>query len=403
MDKKREFGIARFVNQQTLNPELLLTLYIFSFSILKPLTVTFRSVSTLILLSSTAAIVLAMLWFHRDKFSMPKILKLLALVMTIGTLFALDYLFRYNVVLPEYAYHFCIYAVVPLFLMSFVTDYGKVLGYWCRFAVAIGILFLADPVLKYPWSGGYMPFGFNHMLPAFFGAAMLVFYERKRWPIVLLLAFFVELLIYANKGATLTAAAFLVVLYILFGLGRTTVVGMDQVRKRTKVILAAALIVLVLFMPAVNILGMILDYFGISSYALNSIRYGGLERIVNLRTDIWVDVWQKFLENPLLGTGIGTYQAAAKVYAHNVFLEVMNASGLIALAFFIGELGSSIHMMLDSIKKKGIDERNMFFLMYFVLWFFPMLISLTLWSYMPFWIYWGLYLYGPKKNIGPTE
>lgn len=401
MDKKREFGIARFVNQQTLNPELLLTLYIFSFSILKPLTVTFRSVSTLILLSSTAAIVLAMLWFHRDKLSMPKILKLLTLTVSIGALFAVDFLFRNNALLFENAYHFGIYAVIPLFLLTFVDDYGRLLHYWCRVAVAMGILFLADPLLQYPWSGGiygYMPFGFNHMMPAFFGAAVLVFYERKRWPLVFLALFFGELLIYANKGATLTAAVFLVILFVLFGFGHSGKMEMAQVRKRTKIILILAVVGLVLFMPAINILCEIMEYFNIRSYALNSIRYGGLERIIGMRTDIWVDVLQEFVKNPLFGTGIGTYEANAGLYPHNVFLEILSASGIVALAFFLGMLCESATLFFKRLEKRGMDGYNMFLLLYFVLWFFPMLISLTLWNHMPFWIYWGIYLFRSREG-----
>lgn len=382
-----------------LNSELLFVIYLFLFSVLKPIAVAFPAVSTVLLLVATVIIVGLSVYVGSLHFRVDHFERFVWLMAYLVTLFGLEYIFRNNEVLPQYAYHFCIYGVVPLFIMQYIQDYTRLLKYWCHFAIAIGLMFLADPLLKYQWSGGYMPFGFNQMLPAFCGAALMFFYYRKTWAVPLMMVFLVELLIYANKGATLTAAAFAVVLFVIFGIQTTKNTGAKAIVRRVAWISGIAIVLFVCFDPLLGFLTGALDYLGISSYALNSIRYGGIERIIGVRTDIWTDVLTEFMKNPLFGTGIGTYQAHAKMYPHNVFLEVLNASGFVAAGFFAAMLLRSIWGFVTAYKKKDNESLCMVALLYFMLSFLPMMISLTMWSYMPFWVYWGIWLYREAPSV----
>jgi len=69
-------------------------------------------------------------------------------------------------------------------------------------------------------------------------------------------------------------------------------------------------------------------------------------------------------------------------------------------------------MLVTSIVhfKKYDNYKKTFMFIILMLWLFPMQISLSLWNYAPFWIYWGVYLQslklGFKKEpagINPTE
>ena len=369
------------------------------FSFLKPLTVSVGSLSKVILLVATAIVVAISLFRNKCRFNLNSLWIFLVTAVLILGLFVCDFIFRNNTMLFENAYHFIINGIVPMFLLINVKDYKKLLWWWCTLTVTAGAMFIADPFMNYVLSGGYMPFGFNHMLPAFIGSIVLLLHYRKKWAIIPAALFFVEMLIYANKGSVLTAAVFCL-LFVFF-------MRKLKNKKIMYVVVIVAFLLIVLFELRFVIFDMFYDLalkIGVDSYSLKTFRemlYVSTDRIFSLRTDIW-DMCAIELESSWAsGIGIGAFQAKHGGYAHNVFLDIAVSSGIFAAILFALILARSIF----DFKKYDSDKKTFMFII-LMLWLFPMQISLSLWNYAPFWIYFGVHLQslkiGLKKKEPPT-
>ena len=89
-------------------------------------------------------------------------------------------IFRPNNLLGQYYYNFIIYGIIPLVMLLEVEDFEQVLYWWSFWAIIVGIMYIADPFLGYQWMGGYMPYGFEAMLPAFSGTCVIFFHYKKK-------------------------------------------------------------------------------------------------------------------------------------------------------------------------------------------------------------------------------
>ena len=91
---------------------------------------------------------------------------------------------------------------------------------------------------------------------------------------------------------------------------------------------------------------------------------------------------------------IGWMEENTGNYAHNFFLDLISTFGII-LSFFI-------LIFLIVMLKKTIYNSNAFFkyflLLIFVLWFFPLQFSLTIWKAEAFWVFVGANLYMNNKG-----
>ena len=373
------------------------------FSFLKPLTVSVGGLSKIILLGATALVVVASLFYNQCRFNINSFSVFLITVVILLAAFAWDILFRSNSVLYDDLYHLIINGIVPMFLILNVKDYKKLLWWWCTLTLAAGVIFLADPFMGYPLSGGYMPFGFNHMLPAFVSSVSFVLYYRKKWALIPAALFFVEMLIYSNKGSVLTAGIFCI-LFLLF--------SRKQKRKKIlRIVIPIAILIGILFALRFVIFDAFYELalkIGVDSYSLRTFRemlYVSTDRIFALRTDIWELCAIELEQSWFTGIGIGAFQEKYGLYPHNVLLEIWVSCGILATLLFLLMLVTSIVHF-----KKYDNYKKTFMFIILMLWLFPMQISLSLWNYAPFWIYWGVYLQslklGFKKEpagINPTE
>ncbi len=381
--------------KRTTAPELLFVFYYFSFSLLKPIVTKYSTYSTIILLTITIIVVVSYLFKSKMRLNRGNIYRFFLLFLFVSALFLLDRLFRPNIIIGSYYYSFIIYALVPLFLLINVNDYAKLLYYWSILSVCTGVLFLADPFFNYRWSGDYMSFGFEAILPAFAGSVLLLMYYKKKGAALFIIVFFLEIFICANKGAILTAFALFIVGYCIFS-SKGNILWI-----RLTVMVFAGAFVYTLRTEIISMLIGLADSLKLNSYSLRSFSIMIENKdIFGLRLDLWEYAWQLFCKKPILGYGIGYLEVTTNNYAHNFFLDIMVSSGAVVCLGIIMILIYSIVFIL----RRFSEEKRIFAILMLVIWLVPMTISLTLWEVMPFWVYWGIISYsdgllGEKVSI----
>lgn len=378
------------IHQSKYIPEMILAFYFSMFSVLRPYTVAHPDQSkislTIIVLGLMMIYLMDNAFFHR-KFRLELLLKIILLPLTF---FLFDFLIRYNSKIGEDLYLYLLYGIIPIIFFVQINDYEKLLKYVSIIAFAVGVLYLIDPFNGYRWSGDYMYLGYNVMLPALSGALILLYKYKKRFVFPFIIAIVLEIFIYTNKGAALTAITVLAILYILFS-NRS-----DAVLKRILMILFILIIALIFREKLFLLMLSLANKLGVSSYSLQSAKM--LLRQNNFfdsRTEIWNVALEYIEKNVLFGYGIGYFQASTGGYVHNLFLDIALSSGVIVLILFV-------FMLICSIKKiifmKDIQKRQII-IFFMLLWLVPLQMSLTLWSVMPFWLFWAAvikkeYVYG---------
>lgn len=362
--------------------ESICAFYLTMFSLLAPLTHTVTGgVSTFILMGGLGLCFTATIYVaHRDRKSIQYHF-LFTILFVVGLLFCFDYMARPNAETSNYLYSFFIYGAFTVFFGAQVIDFKYFLRSYSILAVICGIIMARDPLQDYQWSHDYMEFGFVSMLPAFAGAMTLFTVFKSKISGVLMLLFFVELVIFANKGSVLTAL-------ILF------VIGLSFFRNENKIKLkqvATFIIILFLFYlyyaEVFLIFVKIAGDLGFDSYSLNTMKLifenTSSNVVYDSRYEIWRNALLYFHENPFLGCGIGYYKSISEGYEHNVLFEVLNSWGLIGgLLFFIVLFKSIFRIFVE------IDySRQTTIILFLIVAIVPLLTSLTFWAYQPFWAF----------------
>ena len=90
-----------------------------------------------------------------------------------------------------------------------------------------------------------------------------------------------------------------------------------------------------------------------------------------------------FKKEAVLGYGIGYFRSIFDLYPHNLFLDLLVSNGVGALLLFVSyTLYSLLNIRL--IRNKPM---KCFLICIFISWMISMSISLTLWDYAPFWLF----------------
>ena len=362
-------------------PEMSLAFYFSMFSLLRPYIVYHQKQSKVIL--SVAIFGLMMIYFtdniiFRKGFRIKLFLKIIFIPVAF---FLFNFLFRYNSKIGANLYLYLLYGIIPAIFLVQINNYERLLRYISIIALTVGILYLLDPFNSYKWSGDYMYLGYNVMLPAFAGALVLLYKYKSKiiFPLIIVIA--LEIIIYTNKGAILTAVLVMITLYIIFTNDSNTII------KQILTIIFFFIFTLIFKGKILSLLITIVNKLGVNSYSIQSTKMLIKQNtFFNSRTEIWNTALGYIKKNFLFGSGIGYFQASTGGYVHNLFLDIALSSGVIVLFLFIFVLICSIKKI---IYMKNIQKRHLLiFLM--LLWLFPLQISLTLWSVMPFWIFWAV-------------
>ena len=374
-------------NGSLLNNEMLFVVYLFVFAAIKPVLL-ISDHSSMILLIATAIIILASLPGTALTYNKDNLGRFAITILLISGLIAFDMLFRPNSIQGTVPYNFLIYGIIPLYLLINVQDFRRVLIYYCCFSIFVACMYLKDPFLGYRWSSNYMQFAFSAMLPGFSGAVLAVCVFKKRICILFMILFAIELLLYGNKSAIISAAILGIMIYYT-----TTDKNM-----RSYVLMASILLVVLLVMnfnSILNLIGNMLGKTGAYSYSLTTLFLlfsGNGKTVTSSRLDIWVDAWDIFLKSPIIGHGTVYFEGLSKSesgYAHNLVLDLMVSYGIMALLILIPFI---IRTFYRAFKASDFYLR-MTLILFITLSLVPMTFSLTFWKTSNFWILVGLVIY----------
>lgn len=302
-------------------------------------------------------------------------------------LFLVDCLLRFNEFTLENYYSFVIHGLITGFLLINVKRYDQLLKYWAVFAIIAGVLYVPDPFNDYTISGGYMDFG-KGMLPAFIASVIIFSYYRFRWILPLMVLFFIETVIYANKGATVSAIT-IIVFFILF--------NTEERRKKIQrlvILLIVAFFVLLMFNNILEMFTVVSSKLDVGSYSLTD--FGKISQMREMssfgsRMRIWSQVSEEFTSHYLFGMGIGGFESKYNNYAHNFFLDLFITHGVIIGGLILCVLFRFIRntMLFFKINK----DLFLFSFVMLLLWIFPSQVSFTYWKMEAFWVFMFVNMY----------
>lgn len=367
--------------------EFIFTYFLFNFALLKPLNNYFNKYSTIILLINMVIIMFFNL--KNNKIDIKKFnFNLLILILSILLINLVDSLFFYNEYSLKYIYDFFLYGIISIYLFSYVDNYKKVLEYYAKFSVIIFFIYFLDPLFGYRLSSTYMNFGLIAMLPTFIGLYMYRnLFKMNKFLFIELLAF-IELIMFANKGAILSAILFVLIIKSI---------NFKYVRFKLFKIISYVFVIILISLNLEKILILLQNLsikYGVSSYSLNTLLAYlevGNNISLNSRVGLWENAYKMFYEKPILGNGVGSYQSNFGIYTHNIFLDVLVFYGFIGIFILL-------YLILKSLMK--IKYSNIYFKYFgytmFVLWFPTLLLSSNFYVNYYFWVFIAL---GFKKRI----
>ncbi|MBN2835130.1 MAG: O-antigen ligase family protein [Candidatus Delongbacteria bacterium] len=206
----------------------------------------------------------------------------------------------------------------------------------------------------------------------------------------MLISFF-EIILFANRSSISTAVFFLFVI----GLSnyKSNIV---MLRKGLVYFLVFALIVAA-YVPILNILVGLSEYFSVQSYSLTkislTIKYGILI-MMESRVLIWSDAIDHISKNPFFGSGIGSFEAIYGQYSHNIFLDIVVYFGIIGLLFFL---------FLTFYSLLRLTKYNYYCKIFAVLvlssWVIPLLTSSNFFRNTNFWLFFSLILIVKRERV----
>lgn len=373
-------------------PEFIFSFFMLMFSLVKPITQP-TGYNGIFLFFISLFCVVYLLRYNKVKKIAGNYRFLCEITACIVFVLLFDALFRYGEQNFQYIYDFCLYGIIPIFFVSNVRDYKSVLWFYSIFSVINGMIYLFDPFQEYSISGGYMPFGFNVMMPAIVGSTLLFFYFKKKIALLLLLFFLLFSFIFSNKGATLSGLFIVIFAYVYIPAG-------GRLLKRRLAIVSLILCMgLFFFLPLLDIAWSVVSHMNIEgSYALTTVTMiteGLGDNVYSERFKVWADAITMFNDSRLWGHGVGHfYQYSEQPYPHNFILQIMTEYGIAGTLLFLFIFVSS----LKQVFRIHSFEKKIFVIIMFVMWFIPLSISLSYWTYMPFWIYWATCFISNKTN-----
>lgn len=371
--------------------ELFFVIYYFSFILVKPISAVYDKTSTIILFLITIVIVILYLIYNHFTlvYSNFKIFCIFAAIFSI--LFFLSWVMNDNNYIIKYFKEFMISGIVSWILLINIERYDKLLLYWSSIGSWTGIIAVIDSIIGNFMFNDYMVLGYEGLLPAFACCLIQRFYYSKKKYSILMIIYLVDMVIYANKGATLTAFVLIAIIYICFSKNKRN----SKLRLIISLI-GTALIYLFRYDLIRNLLK-IARIMNVSSYSLvtlNMLLNDNANLVINLRTDIWNAAIEYILYKPLFGYGIGFFTVDYGIYPHNIFLDIALSFGVVSSFILIFILFRSIIEVIMLRDK----EQKVLLIVLFVISIIPLSLSLTLWQYMPFWSFLGLYFMRKRQT-----
>ncbi len=371
--------------------EILLAYYIFSYVLLKRIIPNYSEISTNVLLINVIVILITSLIYNKLKIKF--MVKEIIIYLVIIFYALLDYNFRPNIYTVQTYSYMIIFAIIPIFLYLRIDNLQSFFSSYSFFSIVIAILFILDPFYNYKYSGDYMGFGYNTMILVYIGLYIKI-RENKSGMLLkaLLVIVFVELLIFSNKGAILSAILF-TLLYELWIKGST----------KKKIVMISIGVILVLgFNTIIEVAYNIAVNNNINSYSIRSLQQVVDKTASGLsgRENIWKEAQIQIENNLVFGNGAGYYRTTNNegMYTHNIVYDVLIEYGIVMFAI----LTILVLKGIMKIRKERGEER-LVGIIFLIMWFPKLFFSSYLQAEIGFWLFliWGI-VNRRKDNIERT-
>ncbi|WBL14824.1 O-antigen polymerase [Sutcliffiella sp. NC1] len=323
---------------------VLLAIYIWMFMVLRIVWSFNPNYSTLILGILAFTIVIVSI-LKSENFSNLRFYRGLALISIIIFFLLLDILFRNNEVIFIRLYEFIIYGVIPIVLFSQIKNFKSFFQTYIIISIIIFLVYVADPLNNYYFSDGYMVYGFQAMLPAFFGLHL----GRKVFNFKFLLIFEIisiaMIIMFGNRMAGIAAIVFILIIDIFYK-KRTL---LKSLKYFSFMIIGAVLIINI--KPIIEFITNYLADKGYSSYSINSMLYylnGTIDNLSSGRDVLWNSAIELIKESPIFGYGVGYFESVNNLYVHNFIFEILLSYGLLGLIFYLLLLVRAVYNITKS-------------------------------------------------------
>ncbi len=295
-------------------------------------------------------------------------------------LFLLSSLFSPNSVLEGYYREYIIFGAITLFLFSNISDYRRMVKLGAYVSIAVFLIFFIDPLNNYYFFNDYMNFGFMCMLPVFFFCALGRYLFKKKLFIIFEILSIIEILFFCNRGSLLCV----IVLEVIFIFKRIRQIK----RKPTRIISIAALLImpLILFANIDTIMSNTINELrniGIKSYSIKTISkmIDGNSTGLSGRDIIWSNANQFYNQSPLVGNGIGSFEAQYGYYSHNIILDMTTSFGTAGIVLLL----IIIVNLLINANQSAINEKTMYIAL-IAMAITPLLFSIYVYKWPYFWM-----------------
>jgi O-antigen ligase len=374
-------------------PELLLALYFWGFVFLKPFLNENPAYSTFVLIGYV--FVLFTFFFINIQISSRIINKKFGCFAVVILVFLLiDSCLRWNDMSFSYLYQYIYSGLIPIFLLSAISDFEKLLKYFSLLSAFVFVLFGSDPLFGYPLFKDYMEYGFKLVLPAFFGVFIGFHYLKIKWMFFVEILIFVSIVIFANRSSLMAVLLFMCLYFLL-----TSTNKKKLILNKFLPLFFIGLFVYVNIIPILIFMVDLLDKYDYNSYALSKytdvLVFGDDQSVLSGREKIWEQAIMVINENPFIGKGLGCFQSKYIYYSHNILLDVLMFFGIFGLLFFVVLFIRSLNCLYKaegSFKIAG--------LLFLCLWFPKLLLSSTFIEEISFWCFLVLPLFY-SENFKP--
>lgn len=285
-------------------------------------------------------------------------------------------------------YYFIIFGYVPIFLFSGVKDYTKVIKYYGWFSIIVYLMYCTEPFTGYPFTHGYMGFGYSVILPTYIGIYLFRKLYKKNLLLILELACLAQAVVFSNRGVMMSIALFIILYHLVIS------------RKNLKTVygyilaIGMGLAISLKLQDLIVWLYLLTSRMGLSSYSLlkfmNLFEGQQLDQFLSGRETLWQNAYRMIVNSPVLGDGIGAFKEKYDIYTHNLFLDLMIHFGL------VGTLVVTVLLLifLKRFVELPKNSEKIFLLIIFCLAFPKLLLSTNYYSDFYIWI---IIFYGLKQ------
>lgn len=362
-----------------LSHELIFALYLWGFTLLKPLIQVSGNLSTVILFSYV--LILLVLSFYFEPIQRFKIAVYTLIGSFLFVLF-LDLLFRPNSYSITIIYNFIIYGLLPIHFFSKVSNSKRFFEINVWISLISLILYGWDPLFDYNLFGDYMSYGFGVILPTYFGLHIGRKILKHRFLLPFEVVSLFLLFLFANRSTLLGAILMWVLVEILI-----TKYDWRKLLKNSMIVLFVGTL-LFNITKIIDYLILLMSRYGLYSYSLanysqllhgNVVGFSSGRDILSIKAEEFI----KEKDNLFIGSGAGIYQAEHGFYTHNMISDIRIEYGFMGIIVICFLLMKSI-LKVFFYKNQYNKLLGVFLL---VQWFPKLLLSVVWLSDIGFWCF----------------